>query len=173
MLAACSGPSTSGVAQLGTTTTRASSASNISTTSTQDRDALAFARCMRSHGVLNYPDPNAAGGLAKVGPQQLGVSGSQFQAAEAACSSILPSSGQSSQAWDQQMMNDLWKFARCVRSHGVANWPDPLAESDPGQPGTPGFPRTLQGIDTNSPHVKDAMNICQNLIPGYSGGGYP
>jgi hypothetical protein len=173
MLAACGGPSSSGVAQLGTTTTLVSSSSHSSTASTQIRDALAFARCMRSHGVLNYPDPNSAGGLPKVGPQQLDVSTTQFQAAQTACKSRLPSSGQSSQAWDQQTMNALWKFARCVRSHGVPNWPDPLAESDPGQVGTPGFPRTLQGIDTNSPQVKDAMNACQHLIPGYSSGGYP
>jgi hypothetical protein len=169
MLSACGGPSSSGVAQLATTTTHALS----STASTQVRDALAFAGCMRSHGVLKYPDPNSAGGLPKVGPQQLGISSSQYQAAETACSSLLPSSGESSQAWDQQMMNALWKFARCVRSHGVTNWPDPLPESDPGEPGTPGFPRTLQGIDTNSPQVRDAMNACQHLVPGYSSGGYP
>jgi hypothetical protein len=62
-----------------------------------------------------------------------------------------------------------------VRSHGVPNWPDPLAGSDPGQPGTPGFPRSMPGVNHNAPHVKRAMGSCQHLIAGIGreSGGYP
>ena len=95
---------------------------------------------MRAHGVLKFPDPTSSGTIPKVGLQQLGVSSTVFQAAQRACQHLLPNSGQSSQAWDQMALNALWNFARCVRSHGVPNWPDPLAESDPGQPGAPGSP---------------------------------
>jgi hypothetical protein len=173
MLTACGGPTNDAVAQLGSTTTQASPSSNASSTSGQVAKALAYTHCMRGHGVLKFPDPNSQGQIPKVGLQQLGVSSAQYQAAQSTCSHLLPSNGGSSQSSDQLMMNSLWKFARCVRAHGVPNWPDPLAESDPGQPGTPGFPRTLTGIDTNSPHVKDAMSACQHLIPGYASGGYP
>jgi hypothetical protein len=130
---------------------------------------------MRSHGVSKLPDPNNSGAIPKVSLQQLGVSRSLFQAAQTACQHLLPNGGQSSQAQDQQVMNALWRFARCVRSHGVSNWPDPLAESDPGQPGTPGFPRSMQGVNQNAPQVKDAMNKCQRLLAslGYASGGYP
>ncbi len=138
--------------------------------------ALAYSRCMRVHGVPKFPDPNSSGAIPKVGLQQLRVSSTVFQAAQKACQHLLPNSGQSSQAWDQMTLNALWNFARCVRAHGVPNWPDPLAESDPGQPGTPGFPRNLPpGVNTNSPVVKNAMNKCQHLLAGigYGSGGYP
>ena len=73
------------------------------------------------------------------------------------------------------MMTAMLNFARCMRSHGVPGWPDPLAESDPGQPGTPGFPRDMAGINQNSPKVKSAMGACQHLMAGigYGSGGYP
>ena len=144
--------------------------------STNLQKALAYSRCMRSHGVLTFPDPNSSGAIPKVGLHQLGVSSTVFQAAQRTCQHLLPNSGQSSQAWDQMTLNALWNFARCVRAHGVPNWPDPLAESDPGQPGTPGFPRNLPpGINTNSPVVKNAMKTCQHLLAGigYGSGGYP
>jgi hypothetical protein len=72
-------------------------------------------------------------------------------------------------------MNAVSKFARCVRSRGVPNWPDPLAESDPGQPGTPGFPREMPGVNHESPQVETAMSTCQHLLAriGYGSGGYP
>jgi len=135
---------------------------------------LAFSTCMRTHGLANYPDPTR-NGLPKVGAQQLGVTSAAFQTAETACQYLLPTSGQSSQAQDQQMMNAMLNFARCVRSHGVPNWPDPLAESDPGQPGTPGFPRSMPGVNQNAPQVKSAMASCQHLMAGigFGSGGYP
>jgi hypothetical protein len=144
--------------------------------STNVQKALAYSRCMRSHGVVNFPDPNSRGVIPKVSLQQLRVSSTVFEAAQRACQHLLPNSGQSSQAWDQMTLNALWQFARCVRAHGVPNWPDPLAESDPGQPGTPGFPRNFPpGLNTNSPVVKNAMHTCQHLLAGigYASGGFP
>ena len=61
-----------------------------------------YARCMRSHGVPKYPDPDSsnelASGLPKVSPQQLGVSSSQYQAAQNDCAHLLPNGGQMTQA---------------------------------------------------------------------------
>jgi hypothetical protein len=144
--------------------------------STNVQKALAYSRCMRSHGVLNFPDPSSSGVIPKLSLEQLRVSSTVFGAAQRACQHLLPRSDLSSQAWDQLALNDLWQFARCVRAHGVPNWPDPLAESDPGQPGTPGFPRNLPpSINTNSPVVKNAMHTCQHFLAGigYASGGYP
>jgi hypothetical protein len=139
--------------------------------------AIAFARCMRSHGVQHWPDPDSTGQFAKskLTLQQLGVVPSQLQAAQRACQHVYPNSGPSSQGQDQTMMLAMFKFARCVRAHGVSNWPDPVAESDPGQPGTPGFPRNIPGVNQSSPAVKNAMNSCQHLMAGigYASGGYP
>jgi hypothetical protein len=174
-VAACGSPSGSGVAQLGSTTTQASSSTRPPSSSSRATEALAFVRCMRSRGVSKYPDPSATGVVAKVSLQQLGIPSAVFQEAQAACQHLFPNNGQSSQASNQQMLNALYEFARCVRSHGVPNWPDPLAESDPGQPGTPGFPRNMPGINANSPVVMSATHTCQHLLAsiGYASGGYP
>jgi hypothetical protein len=175
VVSACGGSTGNNVAQLGSTTTKSSSSSSTVAASARHSDSLAFSRCMRTHGVLNFPDPTRGGAIPKVSLQQLGVSSSKFQAAQSACQHLLPNSGHSSQAQVQQVMNALSNFARCVRSHGVPNWPDPLAESDAGQPGTPGFPRNMPTINQNSPLVKNAMAACQHLLAGigYGAGGYP
>jgi hypothetical protein len=174
-VSACGGSTGNNVAQLGSTTTKSSSSSSTVAASARHNDPLAFSHCMRTHGVLNFPDPTRGGAIPKVSLQQLGVSSSQFQAAQSACQHLLPNSGQSSQAQVQQVMNALSNFARCVRSHGVPNWPDPLAESDAGQPGTPGFPRNMPTINQDSPLVKSATAACQHLLAGigYGSGGYP
>jgi hypothetical protein len=139
--------------------------------------ALAFARCMRSHGVQHYPDPNISGAFdkSKLTLQQLGVSASAIRTAGKACQQLLPTTGQSSETQDQTAMSAMSKFARCVRSDGVTNWPDPLAESDPGQPNTPGFPRNMPEVNQNAPQVKAAMRKCQHFMAdiGYAHGGYP
>ena len=87
---------------------------------------LAFVRCVRSHGVANYPDPTSSGKLPTATPQQLGVSSSQDRAAENACQHLLPNgNGGPSEAQVQQYRNSLLPYARCMRSHGVSNFPEP------------------------------------------------
>ncbi len=44
-----------------------------------------LARCIRSHGVPNFPDPNSSEQIPKMGPKKLGVTGSQLEAAQRAC----------------------------------------------------------------------------------------
>jgi hypothetical protein len=158
----------------------ACASSSPSSTSAADRSttaqkAIAFSHCMRSHGVSAFPDPTDSGQVPKVSLQQLGVSRSSFLASQTACQRLLPDSDQPSQAHDQQVLPALFNFARCVRSNGVSNWPDPLAESDPGEPDTPGFPRDIQGVNQNAPQVKTAMDKCQHFLAGigYGSGGYP
>jgi hypothetical protein len=154
LAASCaSGSSGSHAAQLGSTTATSSNAA----------------------AALNFPDPNRAGAIPKVSLQQLGVSTSQFQTAQRACQKSLPNGGQSSAAQVQRVMTALSRFARCVRSDGVPSWPDPLAESDAGEPGTPGFPRNMPGVNQDAPQVENALAKCQHLLAGigYASGGYP
>lgn len=145
--------------------------------STGPPSATGFARCMRAHGVQHWPDPDSAGQFdkSKLTLQQLGVVQSQLQTAQRACQHLYPTSSQSAQTQDQGMMVAMFKFARCMRAHGVADWPDPVAESDPGQPNTPGFPRNMPDINQNSPQVKTATKSCQHVMAGigYGSGGYP
>jgi hypothetical protein len=64
-----------------------SNASNSSSTRVQRLEqALAFAGCMRSHGVPHFPDPNSQG----LFTSKLDASTPQVQAANRACQKTLP-----------------------------------------------------------------------------------
>ena len=148
--------------------------------------ALAFALCMRSHGVPKYPEPNSSNtmpnGLPKVGPQHLAVTMSEFQAALGACGHLLPNGGQATQSAAHQLLSDGLKFARCVRSHGVLNWPDPTHSTATALAlGAPPYMFQmggLQGLDGRSfpPQVSTAMHQCLHQthltgaqVPDWSG----
>ena len=143
--------------------------------STNVQEALAFARCMRSHGVRNWPDPNSSGAFAKRTPQQLGVSDSRFDAAENACGRLLPNGGlppggAPTQAELRKMESDALNFARCMRSHGAPNWPDYTLRG-----GIPIFDLHGTTIAPNSPQIVSEQQRCQSLLhlsysPPTSGG---
>ncbi len=54
---------------------------------------------------------------------------------------------------------DAEKFAACMRSHGVANFPDPVI--GPGQVSI-----RLTPTVASSPHFSSAQAACQHLLPG-------
>jgi hypothetical protein len=127
----------------------------------QQNGMLAFSRCMRSHGVPNFPDPNSSGALPKSQVAQLTASNPQFPAAHRACGHLLPNGGQPTQAQMQQAWNDMRNFARCMRSHGVPNWPDPAPTSRQDQ--RPFF-HTPDSIDPNAPQITTRIRACQHVI---------
>ena len=129
--------------------------------SANSQKALAYSRCMRSHGVLDFPDPNSSGAFPKVSAQQLGVSSSRFQAAQSHCRFLLPNGGSGpSQTQVQQIMSGMLRFAQCMRAHGVSSWPDPVVDAG----GNPEF--YLDGrIDQNSPQIKNKIHDCVHWIP--------
>jgi hypothetical protein len=93
--------------------TRQSSTSSSAAASTQENGALVWARCVRSNGVPNLPDPTGNNAAKIPSAQQLGVSGSVLQAAEQACQHLLPNGGRPpSQAEQQQVLSGL-------RLHGI------------------------------------------------------
>jgi hypothetical protein len=170
LAAACGGSSGSHVAQVGSTATRSSSSSsNPPAASTQANvlgQALAFSRCMRSHGVSNFPDPNSSGVWPK-SQVEFAASNPRFQAATQACGHLLPNGGPGvppSLAVVQQIQNDMAKFARCMRSHGVPNWPDPTLDR-----GRAIFNPQAVGINTNSPQISTKMHECAHVFPAAVG----
>jgi hypothetical protein len=122
---------------------------------------LDFSRCMRSHGVPNFPDPDGSGLLPKNQLADLAASNPQFPAAHRACEHLLPNGGQPTQAQVQQAWNDMRTFARCMRSHGVPNWPDPAPTSQQDQ--RPFF-YTPDSIDPNAPQIIAKIHTCQHLL---------
>ena len=106
-------------------------------------------------------------GLPKVDFQELGVSSSQFTAAEGACAHLRPHGDAAIGTASQQTLGDMVRFSACMRSHGVSNWPDTTTIS-----GGVGF--NLVGVqptvDTNSPQFQHALHECGHLIPKEVGG---
>jgi hypothetical protein len=134
LAAACSGTGSTG--------------SGDSPSGSTSASVLAFSRCMRSHGVPNFPDPVDEADLPKISPEILGVSSSQFNAAEDACRNLLPTgeiSGNSrgisasvercivggvcSPAVTHWLQDKELKYAQCMRSHGLPSWPDPSTDA--------------------------------------------
>ena len=143
-------------------------AASGSSQSTNTQKALAFSRCMRAHGVRKFPDPYSSGIIPKVSLQQLGVSSSQFQAAEQACQNLLPpgSNDQFPPGETQQLLIGMRRFSQCMRSHGLPNWPDPAIDSA----GQPEFPvSTTHGINPhprpNLPPFATPIRKCRHLMP--------
>jgi hypothetical protein len=149
LAAGCGGGGTPGVANVETTTTAA-------TTTTQN-GLLAFSQCMRANGVPSFPDPqHFAGGNVKLTIHQIGSGSPHLRTALSACDHLLPTNGggQSAEQTRTQLADEL-SFARCMRSHGLARFPDPTAQG-----GLSVEMVQAQGIDVHSPRVLRVVQAC-------------
>jgi hypothetical protein len=91
--------------------------------------ALQFARCMRAHGVSSFPDPKPGSGGIQI-PDNLNPQSPSFRSAQQACKQFLPikSGPLATAAADRQA---ALKLAKCMRAHGVPQFPDPLLSPSP------------------------------------------
>lgn len=160
-----------------------SSSPGSSTSSAQfHADAIAFAKCMRSHGIPSFPDPGSNGGGLQIKasggpggpPQTLTVGGTPiaattFRTAMQSCRSKLPNGGHPTAQQLAKIRAGALAMARCMRSHGVPKFPDPQFSSGPG--GRFGIRLGLgtgsAGIDPNSPAFQNAIKICGKDRPGF------
>jgi hypothetical protein len=122
--------------------------------------ALAYSRCVRSHGVPDFPDPGSNGQIPKPAAVRAlrGVGDSRAKAATYACANLNPA-GQGSPILTAQEQQDYLKAAACMRSHGFSSFPDPTF---PG--GRVSLP-VPSGIDTKSRQFTQAAQTCIKLIP--------
>jgi hypothetical protein len=117
--------------------------------------------------VSKFPDPPTTGKLTVPSAQRLGVTSSQFQAAQGACQRLLPSGGTGmTQAEVQQEWNEFRSFTQCIRHHGMPNWPDPTNRSETDkrpifqiQPVDPNSP-----INPDSPQIRAKLHACDSLL---------
>jgi hypothetical protein len=120
-------------------------------------EGIAFSKCMRAHGLPNFPDPIAGGGLQFSLPSGMTPQSRAFAAAQAVCNYLVPAPpGGSGGPSPGQRAADL-RFAHCMRSHGVPNYPDP-AYSDGQQLVKP---LQLYGINPGSPAFVDGSKACK------------
>ncbi len=167
-LAACGGSSKPGNSN--------PSSSSSGAPSSFARSQLAAAKCIRSHGVPDLPDPTFGAGGAQVNlqmPADLGSSPA-FLRAQKTCAKLgleLAGNAASQVKPTAAEMSQWLAIARCMRSHGVPNFPDPAATMPP-DPAT--YPARYsaafndngvdwaipKSIDLQAPAVKQAASAC-------------
>lgn len=138
--------------------------------------ALKFSDCMRAHGVTNFPDPSTGGGgihISIAAGSGINPQSPAFESAQSACSKLLPGGGPSSGHPSEQDRLQMLNLARCMRGHGILNFPDPTST-----PPTPGngisavigrngvFLALPPGINPQSPSFQRAASACGFPIPG-------
>jgi hypothetical protein len=90
---------------------------------------LAFSKCMRAHGVTNFPDPNGHGlNIAGTG---INPRSPAFEAAQSTCFKKMPGGGPNSHPATAQQIKQADTAAQCMRAHGVTGYPDPIISTAP------------------------------------------
>jgi len=152
LLGACgsNGPAASGSAG---STGAAGSAANTSpgnSTSASVSEAEKFSQCMRTNGISAFPDPDSSGQLTIDGianGTHIDPNTPAFRRALTACKSLEPAGFVGTQRTPSQQAAAL-KFAQCMRTNGIANFPDPTPTGPiinvNGAHSIPGFEAALQ-----------------------------
>jgi hypothetical protein len=175
LVAGCGGTSPNGgVAHLGKSTSSSAAAGGSSAGSVGGGAAsaqlaskgVAFANCMRAHGVPNYPDPKISVHGSEVSVAVAARPGPHFNSAQQACRKLLPAGGPGSSGsapLSSSEQAQVLKLAACIRAHGVPSLPDPTFSG--------GGVHLPESVDTHSPVFKSAEQACQSLIPARLRGG--
>lgn len=107
----------------------------------QHNESLRFARCMRSDGVPNFPDPpgNGSYGVKEFAQQASGktmsidgvpVNAPAFRSAMSKCSQDLPQRPVPTSAQLPKIRALMVRWAKCIRGHGVPGFGDPTITAD-------------------------------------------
>jgi|SRR3984885_11925652 hypothetical protein len=158
LVAACGGGSSStGGSSAG------SGGSSSAGGSTEAQQDLAFAQCIRSDGVTDFPDPSSNGQFPTISAQL--ENSPHFAAGFNACKHLLPAGGESKA---QQDGPQLLKFAQCMHAHGVPSYPESSPNVSPYSvlgPNTAVDELKVAGVNPNSPVVSAAVQACERANP--------
>jgi len=126
---------------------------------------------MRANGVPNFPDPNGQGVIQGSG---IDPNSAQFQKAQQTCAKDLGGgAGTRSPAQIAQAEAAALAFSKCMRSHGLPDFPDPQFSSGGGisiRITAHAGGGCNNGLDPNSPIFQKAQQTCGSLLPGRAGG---
>jgi hypothetical protein len=125
---------------------------------------LTYAECMRSHGAPAFPDPvQGPGGIWAF----LSTPGSEVNDPPAdavtACQKLAPKQGSLPASAIRAAVQQGLKMAKCMRAHGISDYPDPTTEG--------GGVSIARPPDADSPQFKAAQQACSAFQPGPAGGG--
>jgi hypothetical protein len=128
LVSACGGPPAGRVARAGSTAAATTQGGTGGSATGKYAAALAYSRCMRSHGVPAFPDPTqVAGGGVQIAGSQSGMNPQSptFASAQKSCRHVLPNGGQPTHAGQQQALARMLRVSQCMRAHGISGFPDP------------------------------------------------
>ncbi len=108
---------------------------------------------MRKHGVTTFPDPSSKGVIHLGGG--VDMNSPTFKSAQAACQNLSPKGGQPTPAQQAQLMQQLLTFSRCMRAHGIPDFPDPSNGGHFDLNGGAG-----SDLTPNNPKFVTAQNVC-------------
>lgn len=128
---------------------------------------LAYARCIRAHGVPNFPDPSPTGGL--IISDDIDPQSPAFRSAQRACNQLAQSGRGQTDASESRKLQ-LLSLARCMRTHGVPNFPDPTSSPPPPSSGNViggggWFLALGPAPERQSPAYKRATAACRAGLP--------
>jgi hypothetical protein len=127
--------------------------------------ALKFSNCMRAHGVSNFPDPTAGGGLKLVPGSGPNPQSPSFQSAQKACSKYAPRLAAPPKMSASERRKAV-KFAECMRANGEPDFPDPTLGSPSPNANSPVlalhgmFFQLTPGLNPMSQAFKQAVSRC-------------
>jgi hypothetical protein len=126
-----------------------------------EQAAVHFADCMRSHGISDFPDPSTSPREFK---NALETKSPAFNAALRACQHLLPGGGHRNRGESPRSQAEkaaILAFARCLRSHGFPNFPDPTPSGD-----VTHEMLAAAGINLHQPAVVRAGDACVGVTHG-------
>ena len=135
--------------------------------STVDQQALVvlreLARCVRANGIPTFPDPQiGSDGV----PSYPDTAPRVPVSAQQACRRIaarIPPDYTSTTAVSSDDYTKLLRFARCIRAHGIPDWPDPNPLGE--------FPVNAHIIERGGKRLLiPAAHACARLNPNPDGG---
>jgi hypothetical protein len=145
--------------------------SGTATNATGNSSPIAMSRCMRAHGLSNFPDPKmGSGGLGFPGGVLLSQDGSltvdgvsfsgpALQSAEKGCKAFLPGGGGPPPPISAARRQAMLANAACMREHGVPNFADPTFPAHGGVELHLG-----PGVNPQSPAFQAAAKACGSAV---------
>jgi hypothetical protein len=145
-------------------------AATASPTALTDAQLLAvgrqYSQCIRNHGVPDFPDLVIVSGTLGLpddpSSEAAKVAQQHNQAATDACQPILdalPAAARKNPTPSAEELQNLLKYAQCLRQHGIPEWPDP------NQDGTFPLSQALKS-EGKSSRMQTANQSCGQYLSG-------
>jgi hypothetical protein len=126
-----------------------------------------YSGCIRSNGVTDFPDPRVgSNGLpswtSSASDPSADIHSPAGRAAQRACKKELPNLAPQTSAEKARANSTALKYATCMRSNGVPDFPDPNGQ------GLIQIKNATGTLDASSPQFQKAETACQRLDNGFA-----